>query len=72
MKKAFRLLGDELPYGVAAVMIDKWEENDQGARIFATLIVNREKPQGHRHWRKKGSKLREISRDLPEKTFLQC
>ncbi len=40
-EKAFRLLGDELPYGVA-VMIDKWEENDQGARIFATLIVNRE------------------------------
>ena len=59
-EKAFRLLGDELPYGVA-VMIDKWEENDQGARIFATLIVNRESHKGIVIG-EKGSKLREISR----------
>ncbi len=57
-EKAFRLLGDELPYGVA-VMIDKWEENDQGARIFATLIVNRESHKGIVIG-EKGSKLREI------------
>ena len=59
-EKAFRLLGDELPYGVA-VMIDKWDENDQGARIFATLIVNRESHKGIVIG-EKGSKLREISR----------
>jgi GTP-binding protein Era len=59
-EKAFRLLGDELPYGLA-VMIDKWEEDDTGARIFATLIVNRE---GHKGIviGEKGAKLREISR----------
>ena len=59
-EKAFRLLGDELPYGVA-VMIEQWEENDQGARIFATLIVNRESHKGIVIG-EKGSKLREISR----------
>jgi GTP-binding protein Era len=42
-------------------MIDKWEEDDTGARIFATLIVNRE---GHKGIviGEKGAKLREISR----------
>ncbi len=59
-EKAFRLPGDELPYGFA-VMIDKGEENDQGARIFATLIVNRESHKGIVIG-EKGSKLREISR----------
>ncbi|MEF9942716.1 MAG: GTPase Era, partial [Burkholderiaceae bacterium] len=59
-EKAYRLLGDELPYGIA-VTIDKWDETDAGADIAATLIVNREahKPivigEG-------GAKLREISR----------
>lgn len=59
-EKAFRLLGDELPYGVA-VMIDKWEETDEKAEIIASLLVDREshKPivigEG-------GAKLREISR----------
>ncbi len=59
-EKAFRLLGDELPYGVA-VTIDKWAEDDTRADIVATLIVEREshKPivigEG-------GAKLREISR----------
>lgn len=59
-EKAFRLLGDELPYGVA-VMIDKWEEDEGKAEIIASLLVDREshKPivigEG-------GAKLREISR----------
>lgn len=59
-EKAFRLLGDELPYGVA-VTIDRWKEEDEAAEIIATLIVEREshKPivigEG-------GAKLREISR----------
>lgn len=59
-EKAFRLLGDELPYGLA-VMIDKWEETDGLARIFATLIVNRESHKGIVIG-EKGAKLREISR----------
>lgn len=59
-EKAFRLLGDELPYGVA-VMIEKWDENEEGADIVASLLVDREshKPivigEG-------GAKLREIGR----------
>ena len=59
-EKAFRLLGDELPYGIA-VTIDKWAEDDETADIVATLIVEREshKPivigEG-------GAKLREIGR----------
>lgn len=59
-EKAFRLLGDELPYG-CAVTIDRWKEEEEAAEIIATLIVEREshKPivigEG-------GAKLREISR----------
>lgn len=59
-EKAFRLLGDELPYGIA-VTIDKWQEDEESAEIVATLIVEREshKPivigEG-------GAKLREIGR----------
>ena len=59
-EKAFSLLGDELPYGVA-VIIDKWEESDDKARIFATLLVNRESHKGIVIG-EKGAKLREISR----------
>lgn len=59
-EKAFRLLGDELPYGVA-VTIDKWTETEEGAEIIAGLIVERESHKaiviGER-----GGKLREISR----------
>lgn len=40
-EKAFRLLGDELPYG-AAVTIDRWQEDESGAAIAATLWVERE------------------------------
>ncbi len=59
-EKAFRLLGDELPYGIA-VTIDKWTEDDKKAEIIATLIVEREAHKGiviGAH----GEKLREISR----------
>lgn len=59
-EKAFRLLGDELPYG-CAVMIDKWEEDDTDAKIYATLIVTRESHKGIVIG-EKGAKLREISR----------
>ncbi|MCF0253289.1 MAG: GTPase Era [Duodenibacillus sp.] len=59
-EKAFRLLGDELPYGVA-VQIERWKEEGGRAEIIAQLIVERDshKPivigEG-------GAKLREISR----------
>ena len=59
-EKAFRLLGDELPYG-CAVMIDKWEEDEKLAKIYATLIVSRESHKGIVIG-EKGAKLREISR----------
>lgn len=59
-EKAFRLLGDELPYGVA-VSIDNWDETEEQAEIIATLYVTRE---SHKSIviGEKGAKLREISR----------
>ena len=59
-EKAFRLLGDELPYGIA-VKIESWEETKSRAEITATLIVERE---AHKAMviGAKGEKLREISR----------
>lgn len=63
-EKAFRLLGDELPYGTA-VTIDRWKETEENgerhADIVATLIVDRE---SHKPIviGEKGAKLREISR----------
>lgn len=40
-EKIFRLVGDELPYG-CTVVIEQWEENDQGARIAACIIIERD------------------------------
>jgi GTP-binding protein Era len=59
-EKAYRLLGDELPYGIA-VAIDRWDEADTRAEIIATLVVARE---AHKPIviGKDGAKLREISR----------
>jgi GTP-binding protein Era len=59
-EKAYRLLGDELPYGIA-VTIDRWDETDTAAEIVATLVVDRE---AHKPIviGKEGAKLREISR----------
>lgn len=59
-EKAYRLLGDELPYGIA-VAVDKWEETDDGADIVATLVVEREAHKPIVIGRE-GAKLREISR----------
>jgi GTP-binding protein Era len=59
-EKAFRLLGDELPYGIA-VAVERWDETETRADIVAALLVEREshKPivigAG-------GAKLREIGR----------
>jgi GTP-binding protein Era len=59
-EKAFRLLGDELPYGIA-VAIERWQETQQRVEIVAALIVERESHKpiviGAR-----GAKLREIGR----------
>jgi len=59
-EKAYRLLGDELPYGIA-VTIDLWDETRVTAQIAVTLFVERE---AHRPIviGKDGAKLREISR----------
>lgn len=40
-EKIFRLVGDELPYG-CTVIIEQWEENDEGARVSACVVVERE------------------------------
>ena len=59
-EKAFRLLGDELPYGIA-VTIERWSETDAQLEIVAGLLVERESHKpiviGAR-----GAKLREIGR----------
>ncbi|HXF47317.1 MAG TPA: GTPase Era [Burkholderiaceae bacterium] len=59
-EKAFRLLGDELPYGIA-VTVERWQETARRIEIVAGLIVERESHKpiviGAR-----GAKLREIGR----------
>jgi GTP-binding protein Era len=59
-EKAFRLLGDELPYGIA-VTIERWEEDQNRAEIIATLLVEREAHKGIVIGAG-GAKLREIGR----------
>jgi GTPase len=59
-EKAYRLLGDELPYGIA-VTIDRWDETGATTHIAAGLVVERD---AHKPIviGKDGAKLREISR----------
>ncbi len=59
-EKAFRLLGDELPFGIA-VTIDRWEEGEERAEIVATLLVERDAHKGIVIGAG-GAKLREIGR----------
>jgi len=59
-EKAFRLLGDELPYGVA-VTIERWQEDGNRAEIVATLLVERDAHKGIVIGAG-GAKLREIGR----------
>jgi len=40
-EKIFRLVGDELPYA-CTVVIEQWEENDQGLRVAACVVVERD------------------------------
>ena len=44
-EKAIRLLGDEIPYGLA-VTIEQWTESDGRAVIGATIWVDRESHRG--------------------------
>ena len=57
-EKAFRLLGDELPYGIA-VTIDRWVDEDGATSIIATLVVERDSHKGIVIG-KGGAKLKEI------------
>jgi GTP-binding protein Era len=59
-EKAFRLLGDELPYGIA-VTIERWDESDGRVEIVAGLLVERESHKGIVIGAQ-GAKLREIGR----------
>ena len=43
-EKLFRLLGDELPYG-CSVIIDKFEEEGNLRRIYASIVVEKD---GHK------------------------
>lgn len=40
-EKIFRLVGDELPYG-CTVFVEQWQENEDGARISACVLIERE------------------------------
>ena len=44
-EKAMRLLGDEIPYGLA-ITIEQWSESQASARIAATIWVERESHRG--------------------------
>lgn len=59
-EKAFRLLGDELPYGIA-IAIEQWTETDARADIAASLLVERDSHKAIVIGAG-GAKLREIGR----------
>jgi GTP-binding protein Era len=59
-EQAFRLLGDELPYGLA-VAIEAWEESAGRAVVSALIVVERESQRGIVIGAG-GAKLREIGR----------
>jgi GTP-binding protein Era len=60
-EKLFRNLGEELPYGIA-VEIEKFEQEGDLRRIHAAVIVDKCRPQAHRH-RPGGERLKRISTD---------
>lgn len=59
-EQAFRLLGDELPYGLA-VAIEGWEESEGRAVVSALILVERDSQRGIVIGAG-GAKLREIGR----------
>ncbi len=75
-EKIFRLVGDELPYS-CTVMIEEWEENEQGARIAACVLVERDSHRpillgaGGEHMKRIASEARQdIERMLEKQIFL--
>jgi GTP-binding protein Era len=76
-EKIFRLVGDELPYA-STVVIEQWEENEQGARVAACVVVERDshKPillgAGGMHMKRIASEARqEIARMLDKPVHLE-
>lgn len=76
-EKIFRLVGDELPYG-CTVFIEQWEETQEGARVSACVLIEREshKPiflgAGGEHMKRIATEARQdISKLLDKPVFLQ-
>lgn len=76
-EKIFRLVGDELPYG-CTVFIEQWEETDEGARIAACVLIEKEnhKPiflgAGGEHMKRISTEARQdISKLLDKPVFLR-
>lgn len=72
-EKLFRLLGDELPYGIA-VEIEKFETEGNLRRIFAAVVVDRDSHKGMVIG-KNGEQLKRISSEARvelEKLFDAC
>lgn len=76
-EKIFRLVGDELPYS-STVVIEDWQEDEQGVRINACVVVEREahKPillgAGGQHMKRIASEARQEIRNMLEKpVFLE-
>jgi GTP-binding protein Era len=78
-EKLFRLTGDELPY-TSTVVIDKWEEDDNGSRrrISASIVVERDAHKGMiigekgERLKRIGSEARqEMERLMEAKVFLE-
>lgn len=71
-EKVFRLVGDELPYG-CTVFIENWEENEEGVRISACVLVERESHRpillgaGGMHMKRIASEARQDMVELLEK-----
>lgn len=75
-EKIFRLVGDELPYQ-CTVVIEQWEENEQGARIAACVLIERDSHRpillgaGGEHMKRIASEARQdIERMLEKQVFL--
>lgn len=76
-EKIFRLVGDELPYG-CTVFIEQWQEDDNGVRIAACILVERESHRpillgaGGMHMKRIATEARQdIKRMLDKPVFLE-
>lgn len=76
-EKIFRLVGDELPYG-CTVFIEQWQEDENGVRIAACVLVERESHRpillgaGGLHMKRIATEARQdISRMLDKPVFLE-